>query len=59
MASPLEGTFFHFEEDVGVGEAWKGLPMPCVKHLGDLIIVKTLFSSKLSSANEWHLTTKP
>jgi hypothetical protein len=51
--------FCHFEEDVGVGEVWKGLPRPHVKHLGDLIMVKTLFSSKHSSANEWHLTTKP
>jgi hypothetical protein len=51
--------FCHFEEVVGVGEAWKGLPRPCVKHLSDIIMVKTLFSSKRPSANEWHLTTKP
>ena len=44
--------FFHFKEVVGVGEVWKGLARPRVKHLGDLIMVKTLFSSKRSSANE-------
>jgi hypothetical protein len=53
------GMFYHFDEVVGVGEVWKGLPRPRVKHLGDLIIVKTLFSSKRSRENEWHLTTKP
>jgi hypothetical protein len=51
--------FFHFEEDVGVGEVWKGLPRPRVKHIGDIIMVNTLFSLKLSSSNEWHLTSKP
>jgi hypothetical protein len=51
--------FFHFEEVVGVGEVWKGIPRPCVKNIGDLILVKTLFSSKCPSVNEWHLTTKP
>jgi hypothetical protein len=51
--------FFHFEEVVGVGEGWKGFPRPCVKHLDDLFLVKTLFSSKLPRASEWHLTSKP
>jgi hypothetical protein len=50
--------FFHFEKVVGVGERWKGLLRP-VKHLDDLFLVKTLFSSKPPSASEWHLTTKP
>jgi hypothetical protein len=50
---------FHFEEVVGVGEAWMGLQRPCIKNLGDVIMVKTLFSSKRPSVNEWHLTTNP
>jgi hypothetical protein len=36
--------FFHFEEVVGVGEAWKGLQRPCVKHLSTHIMVKNIFS---------------
>ena len=55
--SPL-GDVCHFEEVVGVGEAWVGLQRPHVKHLDDLIRVKTLFSSKRPSVNEWH-PTKP
>jgi hypothetical protein len=51
--------FCHFEEVVGVGEAWKGLQRPCVKNLGIHTMVKTLFPSKHPSVNEWHLTTKP
>jgi len=51
--------FFHFEEVVGVGERRKGLPRPCVKHLDDLFLVKTLLSSKIPRASEWHLTSKP
>jgi hypothetical protein len=50
---------FHFEEIVGVGEAWVGLQRPHVKDLDDLIMVKTLFSSKRPCVNEWHLTTNP
>jgi hypothetical protein len=51
--------FFHFEEVIGVGEGWKGLPRPCIKHLDDIFLLKTLFSSKLPSASECHLTTNP
>jgi len=51
--------FCHFEEVLGVEEGWKGLPRPCVKHLNDIFLVKTLISSKHPSASEWHLTTRP
>jgi hypothetical protein len=51
--------FFHFEEVIGVGEAWVGLPSPHVKNLRTLIMLKTLFSSNIHVSNEWHLTTMP
>jgi hypothetical protein len=51
--------FFHLEEVVGVGEAWVGLQRPHVKHLENILMVKTFFSSKHPCVNEWHLTTKP
>jgi hypothetical protein len=51
--------FFHFEEVVGVGEARVGLQRPHVKNLDNIIMVKTLFSSKHACVNEWHLTTNP
>jgi hypothetical protein len=47
------------EEVVGVGEAWVDLQRPHVKNLDNILMVKTLFSSKLPCFNEWHLTTKP
>jgi hypothetical protein len=59
MTSPLYGTFCHFEEVVGFGERWKGLPRPCIKHLDDTFLVKILFSLEFPSVSEWHLTTKP
>jgi hypothetical protein len=42
--------FFHFEEVVGVGEAWKGLQRPCVKHLGIHTMVR------LSSPQNVHVS---
>jgi hypothetical protein len=51
--------FFHFEEIVGVGEAWMGLQRPCVKHIGTHIMVKTLLLLKHPYVKEWHLTTMP
>jgi hypothetical protein len=44
--SPLQGTFFLFEEVVGLGEAWVGLQRSHVKHIVTLMMMNNLFSSK-------------
>jgi hypothetical protein len=45
--------FFHLEEVVGVGEAWVRLQRPHVKHLENILMVNTFFSSKFPCVNEW------